>query len=92
MIQIMRIENPLFASGLKLHQRFCYFMSQFHFLFPLPRFVFLTAPLAFLLFGESIIAASPLAILAYAGPHIVHSIGTNSRLQGRVRHSFWSEI
>jgi cellulose synthase (UDP-forming) len=92
MIQILRIENPMTASGLRWFQRCCYFMSQFHFLFPLPRFVFLTAPLAFLLFGESIIAASPLAILAYAGPHIVHSIGATSRLSGHVRHSFWSEI
>jgi cellulose synthase (UDP-forming) len=92
MIQIMRIENPLTSSGLSLAQRLCYFMAMFHFLFPLPRFVFLTAPLAFLVFGESIIAASPLAIVAYAGPHIVHSIVTNSRIQKRVRHSFWSEI
>ncbi|MDB5416022.1 MAG: acsAB [Rubritepida sp.] len=92
MIQIMRIENPLTSRGLNLPQRLCYFMAMFHFLFPLPRFVFLTAPLAFLVFGESIIAASPLAIVAYAGPHIVHSIITNSRIQKRVRHSFWSEI
>ena len=92
MIQIMRVDNPLFGPGLKIYQRLCYLNAQWHFLFPLPRFVFLTAPLAFLLFGQNIIAASPLAILAYAGPHIVHSIGTNSRLQGKVRHSFWSEI
>ncbi len=92
MIQILRIENPLFASQLSIAQRLCYFLAMFHFLFPLPRFVFLTAPLAFLLFGENIIAASPLAIVAYAGPHIVHSIITASRVQRSVRHSFWSEI
>ena len=92
MIQIMRIENPLFSRGLNLAQRLCYFNAMFHFLFPLPRFVFLTAPLAFLIFGESIIAASPLAIVAYAGPHIVLSVTTNSRIQKTVRHSFWSEI
>jgi cellulose synthase (UDP-forming) len=92
MIQILRIENPLFGPGLSLPQRLCYFLAMFHFLFPLPRFVFLTAPLAFLLFGENVIAASPLAIVAYAGPHIVHSIATNSRLQTTARHSFWSEI
>ena len=92
MIQIMRLENPLTSRGLNLAQRLCYFMAMFHFLFPLPRFVFLTAPLAFLVFGESIIAASPLAIVAYAGPHIAHSVMTNSRIQKRVRHSFWSEI
>jgi cellulose synthase (UDP-forming) len=92
MIQILRIENPMTGPGLRWFQRCCYFMSQFHFLFPLPRFVFLTAPLAFLLFGENIIAASPLAILVYAGPHIIHSVGATSRLTGHVRHSFWSEI
>ncbi|MDN3568515.1 UDP-forming cellulose synthase catalytic subunit, partial [Paeniroseomonas aquatica] len=92
MIQILRLENPLTADGLGLPQRLCYFMAMFHFLFPLPRFVFLTAPLAYLLLGETIIAASPLAIVAYAGPHIIHSIMTASRIQGRVRHSFWSEI
>ncbi|RYJ04275.1 MAG: UDP-forming cellulose synthase catalytic subunit, partial [Acetobacteraceae bacterium] len=92
MIQILRLENPLTASGLGMAQRLCYFMAMFHFLFPLPRFVFLTAPLAYLLMGQTIIAASPLAIVAYAGPHIIHSIVTASRIQGRVRHSFWSEI
>jgi cellulose synthase (UDP-forming) len=92
MVQILRVDNPATGPGLRWFQRCCYFMSQFHFLFPLPRFVFLTAPLAFLLFGESIIAASPLAILAYAGPHILHSVGATSRLSGHVRHSFWSEI
>jgi cellulose synthase (UDP-forming) len=92
MIQILRVDNPLFGPGLRLYQRLCYLNAQWHFLFPLPRFVFLTAPLAFLLFGQSIIAASPLAIMAFAGPHIAHSIGTNSKLQGKVRHSFWSEI
>jgi len=92
MIQILRVDNPMFGPGLKLYQRICYLSAQWHFLFPVPRVVFLTAPLAFLLLGENIIAASPLAIVAYAGPHIVHSIATNSRIQGRVRHSFWSEI
>ncbi|MBO1081097.1 UDP-forming cellulose synthase catalytic subunit [Roseomonas haemaphysalidis] len=92
MIQILRVENPMFGPGLNFAQRLCYLNAQWHFLFPLPRFVFLTSPLAFLLFGQNIIAASPLAILAYAGPHVVHSIVTNSKLQGKVRHSFWSEI
>ncbi|MBO1075619.1 UDP-forming cellulose synthase catalytic subunit [Roseomonas marmotae] len=92
MIQILRVDNPLLGPGLNVAQRLCYLNAQWHFLFPLPRFVFLTSPLAFLLFGENIIAASPLAILVYAGPHVVHSIATNSRMQGKVRHSFWSEI
>jgi cellulose synthase (UDP-forming) len=92
MVQIFRVENPLLGPGLTTTQRLCYVASMWHFLFPVPRFVFLTAPLAYLLFGQNIIAASPLAIVAYAGPHVVHAVLTNSKLQAKVRHSFWSEI
>ncbi|WP_458096940.1 UDP-forming cellulose synthase catalytic subunit [Roseomonas sp. WA12] len=92
MVQIFRVENPLLGPGLSLTQRLCYVASMWHFLFPLPRFIFLTAPLAYLLFGQNIIAASPLAIIAYAGSHVIHAVLTNSKLQARVRHSFWSEI
>lgn len=92
MTQILRTENPLTARSLRWSQRLCYFMAMYGYLFPLPRFVFLTSPLAWLLLGENVIAASPLAILAYAGPHILHSTMAGSRVQGHVRHSFWSEI
>ncbi len=92
MLQIMRQENTLFAPGLKWSQRFCYFIAGFGFLFALPRIVFLTSPLAFLFLGESVIAASPLAILAYSGSHLFHAVATTARLNGRHRHSFWSEI
>ena len=92
MIQIFRLDNPIFGPGLTLGQRVCYLQAMGHFFFALPRVVFLTAPLAFLLFGLNIIAASPLAIVSYALPHIFHSVATNSRLQRNNRHSFWSEI
>ncbi len=92
MIQILRLENTPFAQGLSAVQRLCYFTSSFSFLFALPRLVFLTAPLAFLFFRENIIAASPLAIVAYAGAHMFHTFATTARLNGRNRHSFWSEI
>ncbi|WP_158537308.1 UDP-forming cellulose synthase catalytic subunit [Humitalea rosea] len=92
MLQIMRQENTLFAPGLKWVQRLCYFMAGFSFLFSLPRIVFLTSPLVYLFLGESIIAASPLSIIAYAGSHMFHAIATTARMNGRNRHSFWSEI
>ena len=92
MLQILRIDNPMFGPGLNLGQRICYLQAMGHFLFALPRLVFLTAPLAYLLAGQNIITASPLAITAYALPHIFHSVATNSRVQRNWRHSFWSEI
>lgn len=92
MLQIARTENPLFVSGLSLPQRLCYFSAMFYYGFAIPRVVFLTSPLAFLLLGHSVIAASPLAIIAYAMPHVIHAVATASRISGSVRHSFWSEI
>ena len=48
MIQIMRTDNPLFARGLNAAQRLCYFNAMTHFLYALPRLIFLTAPLIYL--------------------------------------------
>ena len=92
MIQLFCIDNPLRGPGLSLGQRICYLQALGQCFFGLPRVVFLTAPLAFLLLGLNVIAASPLAIVSYALPHLFHSVATRSRLQGRHRHSFWSAI
>lgn len=92
MIQIFRMDNPLFGKGLKLAQRLCYANAMLHFLSGIPRLIFLTAPLAFLLFHAYIIFAPALMIALFVLPHMVHASLTNSRIQGKYRHSFWSEI
>ncbi|MBU4609747.1 UDP-forming cellulose synthase catalytic subunit [Achromobacter sp. GG226] len=92
MAQICRVDNPLFGPGLKLSQRLCYLNAMLHFFYGLPRLVFLTAPLAYLLFGAHVFQATALMITAYALPHILHASITNSRMQGRFRHSFWNEV
>ncbi len=92
MIQIFRTDNPLLGRGLSFGQRICYLNAMMYFLFPVPRFVFLTAPVAYLFTSQNIIVASALMVLAYAGPHMFHTLGTQSRLDGRYRYSFWGEI
>ncbi|GBQ86424.1 cellulose synthase catalytic subunit [Gluconacetobacter johannae DSM 13595] len=92
MIQILRLDNPLLGRGLTLPQRLCYFSAMAGFLFAIPRLVFLSAPLSYLLFNQTLIAASPVALLAYAAPHFFHCIATSSRVQKNWRYSFWSEI
>lgn len=92
MIQILRIENPLLASGMKLSQRLCYFNAMMHFLYAVPRLVFLCAPLVYMLLGRVIIPGYWVAILSYALPHLFLSGLVNSRLQSKHRHSFWNEI
>ncbi|MGS0755464.1 hypothetical protein ACVBEH_12705, partial [Roseateles sp. GG27B] len=92
MSQIFRIDNPLLGRGLQLGQRLCYVNAMLHFFYGLPRLVFMTAPLAYLLFGAQMFQAPGGMVLAYALPHILLSITANSRLQGRFRHSFWNEV
>ena len=64
MTQILRLDNPLFASGLSLPQRLCYFNATTHFLFAVPRLIFLTVPLVYLLFGKVNIYGYTWAVLA----------------------------
>ena len=92
MAQILRIDCPLFAKGLKLPQRLCYFNAMAHFFYALPRLIFMTSPIFYLVFGKLNIPGYWLTILVYALPHLAMATITNSRIQGEKRHSFWNEI
>lgn len=92
MTQIFRIDNPLFGRGLKWTQRLSYFNAMSHFLFSIPRIVFLTAPLAFLFFEAHMIQAAAGMMAVFALPHIIQSLVANSAIQQRYRHAFWSEV
>ncbi|HEY1985959.1 MAG TPA: UDP-forming cellulose synthase catalytic subunit [Terracidiphilus sp.] len=92
MIQILRTDNPLFARGLKPAQRLCYLNAMLHFMYAAPRLIFLASPLLYLVFGKLNMPGYWLAILVFAGPHLVLSTITNSRIQGHKRHTFWNEV
>ncbi len=92
MTQILRIDNPLFGPGLSWQQRLCYLNAMLHFQFPLPRIVFLTSPLAYLILGQNIIHASASMIFAYALPHLFCSMASSGITQGGERRPFWGEI
>ncbi len=92
MIQVFRIENPLFVSGLRLSQRLCYINGMLFFLSSLPRIVFLTAPLAYLYFGIRIFDADAYSIASFAFPPIALSLIANAAIHGKHRHSFWNQV
>jgi cellulose synthase (UDP-forming) len=92
MVQILRIENPLLARGLSFTQRLCYFNATTHYLFAVPRLVFLTIPLTYLLFGMVNIYGYSLAVFAYALPHLVLAHLANARIQKGYRSSLWNEV
>jgi cellulose synthase (UDP-forming) len=90
MAQIFRLDNPLLGKGLTLFQRLCYSNAMLHFFYGIPRLIFLTMPIAYLYFGLHVINTSALMIMAYVLPYLLIANVTNSRLQGRYRHSFWA--
>ncbi|WP_303697575.1 UDP-forming cellulose synthase catalytic subunit [Brevundimonas naejangsanensis] len=92
MTQLLRLDNPLTGRGLSLSQRLCYLNAMLHFQFPLPRIVFLTSPLAYLLAGQNVIHAPAALIFAYALPHLFGALIVTNRLQSHRRGLFWSEI
>ncbi|EFO1595162.1 UDP-forming cellulose synthase catalytic subunit [Escherichia marmotae] len=92
MIQILRIDNPLLGKGLTLSQRLCYLSSMMHFLSGVPRLIFLCAPLCPIFFSVNLIDASIADIMSYVLPYLFVIVLTNSRIQGKYRHSFWNEI
>ncbi|WP_417251991.1 UDP-forming cellulose synthase catalytic subunit [Castellaniella sp.] len=92
MVQIFRLDNPLLGKGLSLFQRLCYTNAMLHFLSGVPRLIYLTAPLAFLLAHSYIVYAPALAILLNVVPHLLHANVTSSVLQGNYRRTMWGEI
>jgi cellulose synthase (UDP-forming) len=92
MAQIFRLDNPFLGKGLKWMQRVCYGNAMLHFFNGIPRIIFLTAPLAFLLFHAYVIFAPAVSVALYVLPHMAHATITNSRIQGKYRYSFWAEV
>jgi cellulose synthase (UDP-forming) len=92
MVQILRTDNPLFGRGLKISQRLCYVNSMMHYLFAIPRLIFIVSTAVYLLLGRSNIYGYGEAILAYALPHLAFAVLMNSRVQGKYRYSFWNEV
>lgn len=84
MVQIFRLDNPLTGKGLKFAQRLCYVNAMFHFLSGIPRLIFLTAPLAFLLLHAYIIYAPALMIALFVLPHMIHASLTNSKIRANI--------
>ena len=92
MTQILRVSNPLVGGGLSVGQRLCYLNASFHFLYGLPRLIFLLGPLAYLIFGAHICTAAPAMLLAYLLPHLLHAMLVDTHTRRRFRYAFWNNV
>lgn len=92
MTQILFYDHPLLVGGLSFAQRLCYLAGITYFFNGLYRFVFLVAPLFFLLFGMMTIDAGFLEIFVYYIPSFICLFWGYSILTKGYRHVFWAEI
>jgi cellulose synthase (UDP-forming) len=92
MIQILLLKNPLTRRGLTVPQRLSYLASSLFWMFPLPRIVFLIAPLLFILFNMQIYIATLEEFVAYTMVYIGALLLMQAHLFGRVRWPLISEL
>ncbi|MBM6593210.1 UDP-forming cellulose synthase catalytic subunit [Microvirga pudoricolor] len=92
MLQIFLMKNPVFKRGLSLAQRICYLSTCMFWLFPIPRMIFLAAPLLFIFFDLKIYNATVAEFGAYTLTYLVAALLMQSYAYGRVRWPWVSEL
>ncbi|MBV9218427.1 MAG: UDP-forming cellulose synthase catalytic subunit, partial [Methylobacteriaceae bacterium] len=92
MMQILRFRFPPLKRGLSLAQRLCYMSSTLFWLFPLPRTIFLLAPLCYLFFDLEIFTASGSEFLAYTLSYMLVNLMMQNYLYGAYRWPWISEL
>ncbi|MEI2298664.1 UDP-forming cellulose synthase catalytic subunit [Ensifer sp. MJa1] len=92
MMQILLFRFPLFKGGLSIPQRLCYMSSTLFWLFPIPRTIFLFAPLFYLFFDLQIFTASGGEFLAYTLAYMLVNLMMQNYLYGSFRWPWISEL
>jgi cellulose synthase (UDP-forming) len=92
MLQILLMKQPAFKKGLTLAQRACYLSTCMSWLFPIPRMVFLFAPLLFIFFDLKVYNATVEEFGAYTLSYLVAALLMQSYAYGRVRWPWVSEL
>jgi len=91
-IQVFLLDNPLWKPGLTFLQRINYFSSIFYFFHGWPRLVYLTAPLAFLLFQYPPLIAPLPVLMNYFLPYYITALMAFNLISRGFRNPFWSDV
>ncbi|HBI24897.1 MAG TPA: hypothetical protein DDX84_12025 [Nitrospiraceae bacterium] len=91
-LQVFLLDNPLIKPGLTFWQRIQYFGAVYYFLHGIPRLIYLSAPLSFLLFGYAPLRTSFSALLTHFLPYYVTSLIAFHMVSKRLRNPFWSDV
>ena len=71
MFQILILKNPARKRGLSFIQRICYLSSMSFWFFPVPRLIFMLAPLTYIFFDIKIFVSNLDEAIAYTATYIV---------------------
>ncbi|SFV17236.1 cellulose synthase (UDP-forming) [Methylobacterium sp. 174MFSha1.1] len=92
MFQILLLKNPALQRGLKPIQKLAYLSSMTFWFFPVPRLVFMFAPLLHIFFDLKIFVASVDESIAYTATYIVINLMMQNYVYGKFRWPFVSEL
>jgi len=84
--------SPFLCQGLTLGQRVSYLSNNIHYLFGLPRLIYIVIPALFLLLGVSALSVSFAKYAIFAAPYLVISCLSQNYIFKNFRHSFWSDV
>src|SRR3990170_1435126 len=91
-LQVFLLDNPLIKRGLTLWQRIQYFGAVYYFLHGIPRLIYLSAPLTFLLFGYAPLRTSLGSLATHFVPYYITSLLAFHMVSKRLRNPFWSDV
>lgn len=92
MFQILLLKNPVLKRGLSFIQKICYLSSMTFWFFPLPRMIFMLAPLIYIVFNIKIFVSNLDEAIAYTSTYIVINLMLQNYLFGSVRWPWVSEL
>ena len=92
MFQLLLLKNPALKPGLTPIQRLAYLSSMTFWFFPLPRLVFMFAPLLHIFFDVKLFVSTVEESIAYAATYVVVNTMIQNELFGHVRWPWMSEL
>ena len=92
MFQILILKNPVLKKGLSFIQRIAYLSSMTFWFFPLPRLVFMLAPLLYIFFDIKLFVANVEETIAYTLMYLIVNVMIQNYMYGRVRWPWVSEL
>jgi len=92
MFQILMLKNPAVRTGLNPIQRLAYLSSMTFWFFPIPRLIFMVAPLLYIFLDVKIFVASIDETIAYTAAYVGVNMLMQSYLYGHVRWPWVSEL